>query len=141
MIEVEFRSAFAEAMSKFLTIRQVSLKSRTITVNTRQLKSFDNYLADNSCLVADYYIGFVGSHSVAVGYYTGFVADNCSVPVSGYSDIADSCFGSCFDIDCIDYLVDHHFNELTIAIKAKDEDNKRVLQACYDLAFFYAYYN
>ncbi len=48
MIEVEFRSAFAEAMSKFLTIRQVSLKSRTITVNTRQLKSFDNYLADNN---------------------------------------------------------------------------------------------
>lgn len=41
----------------------------------------------------------------------------------------------------IDYLVDHHFNELTIVIKAKDEDNKRVLQACYDLAFFYAYYN
>lgn len=40
-----FASCFAGEMERFLQIRAASLKERTITVNRRQLKSFDSYLA------------------------------------------------------------------------------------------------
>lgn len=43
-----FKSTYSEQMNKFLSIRQASLKTRTIIVNTRQLKSFDDYLARNN---------------------------------------------------------------------------------------------
>lgn len=47
-MSISFKSVFSEHMSEFLAIRQVSLKSKTIIVNTRQLKSFDDYLVENS---------------------------------------------------------------------------------------------
>ena len=50
-------------------------------------------------------------------------------------------FVSMFKSGEIDFLVDHHFNELSILIKVNGEDNKRVFEACCDLANFYAYYN
>lgn len=47
-MSTSFKSVFSEHMNNFLAIRQASLKSRTIIVNTRQLKSFDDYLVENN---------------------------------------------------------------------------------------------
>jgi len=47
-MSTSFKSVFSEHMSEFLAIRKASLKSRTIIVNTRQLKSFDNYLVEHN---------------------------------------------------------------------------------------------
>lgn len=44
-MKYEFASCFADEMDQFLQMRAASLKERTITVNRRQLKSFDSYLA------------------------------------------------------------------------------------------------
>ena len=48
IMSTSFKSVFSEHMSEFLAIRKASLKSRTIIVNTRQLKSFDNYLVEHN---------------------------------------------------------------------------------------------
>lgn len=57
MNENGFRSNYSKAMSEFLTIRQASLKPRTIMVNTRQLRCFDSYLFEN-------YISIIGKEEV-----------------------------------------------------------------------------
>lgn len=46
-MSTSFKSIFFEYMCEFLAIRQASLKSRTIIANTRQLKSFDDFLVEN----------------------------------------------------------------------------------------------
>lgn len=45
MKEVQFNSIFADSINQFLQVRATVLKERTITVNRRQLKSFDDYLS------------------------------------------------------------------------------------------------
>ncbi len=47
MKDVQFNSVFADSINQFLQTRAAGLKERTITVNRRQLKSFDDYLSDN----------------------------------------------------------------------------------------------
>lgn len=46
-MKTSFKSAFSESIREFLAIRKASLRSRTVIANTRQLKSFDDYLVEN----------------------------------------------------------------------------------------------
>ena len=46
---VRFNSVFADSMNRFLQLRAAALKERTVAINGRQLKSFDDYLSTNDC--------------------------------------------------------------------------------------------
>lgn len=47
MKDIQFNSIFADTINQFLQLRATILKERTIAVNKRQLKSFDDYLLVN----------------------------------------------------------------------------------------------
>lgn len=47
MNDVQFNSIFANSINHFLRLRTAVLKERTIAVNRRQLKSFDDYMSAN----------------------------------------------------------------------------------------------
>lgn len=47
MKDVQFNSIFANSINHFLRLRTAVLKERTIAVNRRQLKSFDDYMSAN----------------------------------------------------------------------------------------------
>lgn len=47
MKDVQFSSIFADSINQFLQLRAAVLKERTVVVNRRQLKSFDDYLSTN----------------------------------------------------------------------------------------------
>ena len=48
MKEVRFNSIFADSINQFLQLRAAVLKERTVVVNRRQLKRFDDYLSTNN---------------------------------------------------------------------------------------------
>lgn len=50
MKEIQFNSSFADSINQFLQLRAATLKERTVSVNKRQLKSFDDYLSANHAL-------------------------------------------------------------------------------------------
>lgn len=68
-MKYEFASCFADDMDQFLQMRAASLKETTITINRRQLKSFDSYLAGKNIhsitkeAVDGWIVGLYGSES------------------------------------------------------------------------------
>ena len=65
MKEVYFNSSFADSINQFLQLRTAVLKERTIDVNRRQLKNFDDYLSTN------------GIHSITKEVVDGWIETLC----------------------------------------------------------------
>lgn len=65
MKDVQFNSIFANSINHFLRLRTAVLKERTIAVNRRQLKSFDDYMSANDI------------HSITKEVVDGWLATLC----------------------------------------------------------------
>lgn len=119
MKEVQFNSIFADSINQFLQLRAMALKEKTIAVNRRQLKSFDDYLSANAICsitkeaVDGWIAGLRGSDSTimhavcTLRAYIGFLAE---AGIEAYAPDApkqhDSYMPYIFSEEEIDYIID-----------------------------------